>query len=91
MPKKYNTDLFSFSIYKALMSEELWIFLPLAIAQVAVSKYCSCGSKTTQGTERQSQTQPTVTRKQAQSGILFWHKQEQSLAQVISIFSVSHW
>lgn len=58
MPKKYNTDLFSFSIYNALMSEELWIFLPLAIAQVAVSKRCSCGSKTTQGTE---ETEPNST------------------------------
>jgi len=33
------------------MSEELWIFLPLAIVQVAISKRCSCGSKTAQGTE----------------------------------------
>lgn len=58
MPKKYNTDLFSFSIYNALMSAELWIFLPLVSAQEAVSKRCSCGSKTTRGME---ETQPNST------------------------------
>lgn len=65
MPKKYNTDLFSFSIYNALMSEELWIFLPLATAQVAVSKCCSCGSKTTQGTE---ETEPNSHRSKSNQG-----------------------
>ncbi|XP_029855188.1 translation initiation factor IF-2-like [Aquila chrysaetos chrysaetos] len=52
------------SIYNALMSEERWIFLPLAIVQVAVSKRCSCASKTTQGTE-DTESNSTLSRTEA--------------------------
>lgn len=56
--RQKNTTQISFSIYNALMSGELWIFLLLAIAQVVVSKH-SCSSQATQGTE---DTGPNSTR-----------------------------
>lgn len=57
----------SSSIYNALMSEELWIFLPLAIVRVAVSKHCSCGSKTKQGTE---ETEPNSTHSHMEASVI---------------------
>lgn len=64
--RQKNTTQISFSIYNALMSGELWIFLLLAIAQVVVSKH-SCGSQATQGTE---DTGPNSTRSRTEASAI---------------------